>query len=93
MAEAGAVAASTVALGQTVGAYQFFLPRLSDVRKADPADPSMRGDVVLGQIAAGSLALSIGMVFTILTGSRVPIFVAGIAAFVIAGVYHFAMTH
>lgn len=90
MADAGAVSASAISLGQTVTAYQFFLPRLSEVRQADPG--SVRGDVLLGQVAAGALSLATGALLSSMTGSPMPTYTALFIAVIIGGVYQYAMT-
>jgi hypothetical protein len=85
------MAASSVSVGQTVAAYQFFLPPLREVRQADPTDSTMRGDVFLGQVAAGALSIGVGVSFSLLTGSYIPVWVAGFTALIIAGMYHKAL--
>lgn len=87
----GSVAASTIAIGQTVASYQFFLPRLNEVRQASPHDPTMRGDVLLGQVAAGVVSASVGVLLAWMTGSPVPVYVTLFIAVVIAAFYQFAM--
>lgn len=91
VADPGTVAAASVSIGQTVVAYQFFLPRLSEVRRADPGEPGMRGDVLLGQIAAAGLSVGVGGTLTWLTGSPIPLWVTIFTAVIIAAVYQFAM--
>lgn len=91
MADAGALGASTLSMGQTVVAYQFFLPRLNEVREADADDPTMRGNVILGQVAAGALSVTVGIMLAWLTGSAIPIYTALFIALVIAAIYHYAM--
>lgn len=86
-----AVTGATISIGQTVVAYQFFLPRITDVRKAAPNDPAMRGDVMLGQLAAGAVAISVGVLFAWMTGSPVPVYVTLFVALVIAAFYQFAL--
>lgn len=90
-ADAGGIAAATISLGQTVGAYAFFLPPLREVRKGDPSDPDVRGDVVLGQVAAGSLSLAVGVMLSWMTGSPYPTYTALFIALVIAVVYQYAL--
>ena len=87
----GALSASTLSLGQTVVAYQFFLPRLADVRRADPGDVNMRMDVIVGQVAAGALTIAVGVMLSYLAGSGLPAFVAVVIAVVIAACYHYAL--
>lgn len=91
MADASAVGAASISLGQTVVAYQFFLPRLSEVRRADPSDPLLSGDVYLGQVAAGAVSVSVGVMLSALTGSRVPLYTSLFMALVIGGLYHYAL--
>lgn len=90
-ADAGSLQASAISIGQTVGAYQFFLPTLREVRQADSNDPRMRGDVYLGQVAAGSVSLGVGLLLGWMTGSKLPLVVSGFIALVIAGLYHYAL--
>lgn len=72
-----AVGPATLAITQTVGAFSFFLPRLSDVRRASTKDnPDMVGDVRMGEIAAGALCLGIGAIVSSMTGSPYPAIVA-----------------
>lgn len=91
MADPGAITGATISIGQAVVAYQFFLPRIGDVRKSDPSDPAMRGDVILGQVAAGALTFAIGLLLAWMTGSAVPVYAALFVAFVIASFYHLAL--
>lgn len=91
MADAGAVSAATISLGQTVVAYQFFLPPLREVRKGDPTDNDVRGDVLLGQIAAGGLSLAVGALLSSMTGSPYPTYTALFIALLIGGVYQYAL--
>lgn len=86
-----ALSASTLSLGQTVVAYQFFMPRLSEVRRADPGDADMRTDVMLGQVAAGALTIAVGVMLGVLSGSRLPVVVSMVIALVIAACYHYAL--
>lgn len=91
MSDPGAVSVSAIAIGQTVVAYQFFLPRLSEVRRADPGEPGTRGDVYLGQIAAGGVSLAVGVLIAVISGSWVPVWVTLVIAGIVAGVYHYAL--
>ncbi len=91
MADGSGITASTIALGQTGFLYSWFLPKLSEVRRADPADPTMRGDVLLGQIAAGSVSMTVGLLLSFLTDSKLPVITTLFVAIVIAVVYQYAM--
>jgi hypothetical protein len=91
MADPGALTASSIAIGQTVFAYSYFLPPLREVRRADPGDPDVRGDVILGQVAAMAVSLSIGGLVTWMTGSTIPVLTTIAVAIVIAIIYEYAM--
>jgi len=91
MADAGAVGAASIAIGQSVASYQFFLPRLAEVREAEPDDPNMRSNVYLGQVAAASVSISVGVMLSMLTDSKIPLVTSVFIALVIAGMYHYAM--
>lgn len=91
MADANGITASTIAIGQTVFSYSYFLPRLSEVRRANADDPMMRGDVLLGQIAAGAVSMTVGMLLTWMTGSSLPVMTTLAIAVIIAVIYQYAL--
>lgn len=92
MADPSVITAATVAIGQTVAGYSYFLPRISDVRRASTDDTLMRGDVTIGQIGAGAIALSVGVMLAWMTGSPVPVYATLFIAAVIAVVYQYALS-
>lgn len=68
---------ATLSISQSVGLFQAFLPRFTDVRRTIPStDPATTRDVRMGEIAAASLAIGIGAVVSNLTGSPVPIVIS-----------------
>lgn len=87
----GTLSAATVAIGQTVVAYAQFLPRLAEVRQSSKDDSTMRGDVLLGQVAAGSVSMSVGVMLSWLTGSAAPVYAVLGVAIIIAITYQIAM--
>lgn len=91
MNDPGTLSAATVAIGQTVVAYSQFLPTLSQVRKTDRSDADMRGDVLLGQIAAGAVSMSVGVMLAWLTGSPAPVYAVLGVAIIIAITYQIAL--
>lgn len=91
MADPGALQAATISIGQTVIAYQFFLPNLREVRRAEVSDTKMRGDVRLGQFAAGAVSASVGAMLSWMTGSSLPLIVTVFIAVIIAAVYQYAL--
>lgn len=89
--DSGGIAAATISIGQTIAAYQFFLPKLQDVRKADSADEDMRADVLIGQLAAGSVSMTVGGMLTAMTGSQAPVWATLFIAVVMAVIYQYTM--
>jgi hypothetical protein len=86
-----ALGAATIALGQAVGAFQFFLPKLSDVRKAGSGDLDMVGDVRMGEVAASALTIGIGAMVSSLSGSPYPAMAAVAVMVVIVVLYETAL--
>ena len=87
-----ALGPATIAIGQSVGAFQFFLPRLSDVRKSTvDTDPDMAGDVRLGEVAAATLTLGIGIMVSSLSGSPYPAYVSVLMCLILICVYESAL--
>lgn len=82
---------ASLALGQGIGAFQFFLPRLSEVRRSSPGDPDMAGDVRMGEIAAIAVCTAVGAIGSSLARSVVPMVVSMVTSFVIVCVYEAAL--
>ena len=91
MADAATASAAAIALGQTVGAYSFFLPPLREVRRAGTSDAAMRGDVRMGQVASAALSLGVAGILANLTGSTLPVTVTIVVALIIAMLYETAL--
>lgn len=84
---------ATFALGQAVSAFTTFLPKFSDVRKANPADnPDLAADVRMGEIAAVTVSVGIGAIASSLTGSPVPVAVTIIVCLVLVILYESTLT-
>lgn len=73
MADTGA---SILAATQGFSAFTQFMPRLSEVRKADKGDPDIAADVRVGEIAATGVTIGTGAILSSLTKSNVPIVIA-----------------
>jgi hypothetical protein len=82
---------ASVAAGQALSSFGMFLPRLSDIRKADPGDPGMIGDVRLGEVAAVAVSLGVGMVASSLSKSPVPIYAGAFVSLILVCVYESAL--
>jgi|SRR5215211_1571005 len=86
------VGPATLSITSGMSAFQFFLPKLSDVRKADAVkNPEMVGDVRMGEVAGITLCVGIGVIVSSLTGSSVPAVVAVIMATILVFVYESAL--
>lgn len=78
-------------LSQTVGSFQFFLPRLAEVRKAGPGDRSMWSDVRVGEVAAVALSVGMGAIMATLTKSPLPLYCGVMIALVLVCVYEYTL--
>ena len=82
---------ASLAAGQAISAFSTFLPRLSEVRKADPGDPGMIGDVRLGEVASTAIAMGVGIITSSLTGSPIPMYAAAFMAIILILTYESAL--
>jgi hypothetical protein len=81
-------------IGVTSGiqAFQNLLPKLSDVRKADPVNnPDIAADVRMGEIGGVALTLGIGVISSSLTKSPLPTMTALMMCIVLVAVYESAL--
>jgi hypothetical protein len=83
------VGSSSLAISQSVIAFTAFLPNFLEVGKSDPE--SVRGQVRLGETAAIVVSLSIGSLLSWVSGSYIPVVIAGLMSLVLAGMYEHAM--
>lgn len=89
MADPASISAASISIGQTAYLYAQFLPPLREVRQNN--DSSTRGDVLLGQVAAGSVSLAVGILLSYMSGSYLPTMTTLAIAAIIATVYQYAM--
>jgi hypothetical protein len=86
------VGPATLVISQGFSAFATFLPKLSDVRKADAElNPDIVGDVRLGEVAAFTLCMGMGAVVSSLTGSPIPAFVGLLVGLALLFVYETAL--
>ncbi len=86
-----ALGPASLALGNTVNSFGVFLPKLTEVRRSLPGDPSIVKDVRLGQIGAVSVSMGFGAIMSSLSGSPVPVYVSFLMSAVIIGLYEQAL--
>lgn len=79
---------ATLAVTQGVTAFSTFLPKFSDVRRNHPDDnPDFAGDVRMGEVAAVTVTMGIGLIASSLTGSSVPAMVSALTCLVLVMLY------
>ena len=76
----------------SVQAFYTLLPKLSEVRKADPvANPDIAADVRMGEVGAVALTLGVGAIASSLTQSSLPAITGVAMALVLVGIYEAAL--
>lgn len=81
MIDPSLIGPTSLAITQAVGSFNAFLPSLAEIRKNDPAsNPEFTADVRMGEVAAVSITLGVGVIVSSLTGSSAPAVVALIAS-------------
>lgn len=77
MIDPSLVGPATLAVSQAVSAFNAFLPPIADIRKKTPEeDTEFTADVRMGEIAAVSITMGVGVIVSSLTGSSAPAVVA-----------------
>lgn len=86
------VGPATLVVSQGFSAFATFLPKLTDIRKADAKiNPDIVGDVRLGEVAAFAFCVGTGVIVSSLTGSPVPTVVAVLMGLSLVCVYETAL--
>lgn len=79
---------ATLSITQGISAFHSFLPPFSDIRKNDPmGDPEFAADVRMGEVAAVTTTLGVGLITSSLTGSPVPVYTAVVMSAVLVALY------
>lgn len=81
------VGAATLAMTQGISAFTFFLPKISDVRKASVNDPSAVADIRVGEAGGLVVAFGIGAIVSGLTKSTLPVVISLLVALIIICLY------
>lgn len=83
---------ASLAIGQSVGAFLAFLPKFSDIRRADTAsDSAMVRDVRMGEMAATTVCIGIGAITSSITGDPLPAIVSAVMALILIALYETAL--
>lgn len=79
---------ATFAIGQSVASFSTFLPKFSDVRAKHPGDdPAFAADVRMGEIAAVSISMGVGLIASSLTGSPIPATITLLVCLILVTLY------
>lgn len=79
---------ASLAIAQGVTAFNVFLPKITDIRKANPADnPDFAADVRIGEVAAVTVTMGIGLIASSLTRNSVPALVSGLVCLILIFLY------
>ncbi len=83
---------ATLSMGQSISAFQAFLPKFTEVRKADPQnDPAFAADVRMGEVAAVVVTMGVGAIASSLTGSPAPLYTGLFMCLVLVFLYESAL--
>lgn len=76
-------------LGVSAGiqAFQSMLPRITDIRKETTHNESFAADVRLGEVAAGTLTMGVGIIASSLTQSAIPVYTALLMTIILVTIY------
>jgi hypothetical protein len=88
MADLGVAA---IALTQTYAQFQSYMPKITDVRKADPFDTEMIGDVRMGEIASLIGSLGVGLIVSSITGDPTPTYVSVGVSLMLIALYEYTL--
>lgn len=79
---------STLAVSQGLTAFQSFVPKLSEIRRADLAtNPDLAADVRLGEVAAVTLTMGVGAIASSFTKSNAPVLTAAFVCIIMVCIY------
>lgn len=83
---------ASLAATQGVSAFQGFLPKFTEIRRANAEnDPGFVADVRMGEVAACTLTLGIGAIASSLNGSSVPAIVALVMCTILVCLYEYTL--
>lgn len=77
-----------IAVTSGLQAFQSLLPKISDIRKADPANnPDVAADVRMGEVAAATMTLGVGLIASSVTQSSMPTVTALVMIVILVAIY------
>lgn len=79
---------ATLSVTQGISAFHSFLPSFSEIRKNNPQDnPEFTADVRMGELAAVTTTVGIGLIAASITGSPLPAYTAILISLVLVTLY------
>lgn len=84
---------TTLAITQSVGLFTTFLPKFTDVKNGSPHDNEFCTDVRIGELAASTLTVGIGLIVSSLTGSPVPAMISVLMCALLMMLYERALNY
>lgn len=82
---------AAISLAQSFGFFQSYMPAIAEVRKADPADKELAGDVRIGETASLAGSLAVGGIIAWITGDPTPVYVSLLVCAVMIAVYEMTL--
>ncbi len=86
-----ALGPASLAMGQAVTSFSIFLPSFTAIRQGSAGDKDLCKDVRMGEFAAATIAIGIGVIASSLSGSPAPAMVALIMSVVLISLYERAL--
>lgn len=92
MTDAGLFGPATLAVTQGINAFATFLPKLTDIRRNNPTDdPAFAADVRMGEVAAVTTSVGIGLICSSLTRSPLPVYTSLITSIILVTLYEYTL--
>lgn len=86
MADAASVGIATLSITQGFAQFNVFLPKISEVRKAERGD-DVAADVRVGELAAIAGTVGVGLIASTLSGSKLPVVVSVVVCLLMVTIY------
>jgi uncharacterized membrane protein len=82
---------AAIALGQSFSQFNAYMPSLQEVRKGDPGNGELVGDVRAGEVASLVGSLLVGLIVTWITGDPTPAYVSVLVCGVMVVMYEYIL--
>ena len=90
--DGGMIGPTTLALTSAISSFTQFLPNMAEIRKNDPVhNPEFAADVRMGELAAVTITMGVGVIVSSLTGHPAPTYVALVSCLGLIMLYESAL--